>query len=432
MIGPHTLHMQRPRAPADSLPMARRTCLWRRIATGALALWVAALMGLPATADSSLSVFASAHYHIHTDLSRRQTVPFGRHMDLLFDQYERRFRRLRDQNAAEPDSGNPVYLLSTEQRYHSFLHQLGIAAQNSGGMFFVTREHHGVATWADGRNRATTRRTLQHEGFHQFAFDHFGRRLPPWMNEGLAQYFEDAVLLERGFELGLADPDRITLIRTALGDGSALPLASLFQLRGSDWHQTLTTDESRAGLLYAQAWSLVYYLIHGEHGAYQPAFESYLGLLGEGLEHDDAFTRAFGKNAKQKIESGWKRFAAKQLPDAVTVAAGRLAFLAEALAYKASRRESLPRDLDKLQVDLRTRGFAITRTVQQLQLTYSADQPELFTYTRPGGQVSRFELLEPSGYGLPPRITAPGLTPEPNIIWQRDGSGDLTYDIVYR
>ena len=395
--------------------------------------WTVVLPAAPgASADHSLSVFASAHYHIHTDLSRRQTVPFGRHMDLLFDQYERRFRRLRIAGAVDPDSGNPLYLLSTEERYHRFMQQVGVAAQNSGGMFFVTRDHHGVATWADGRNRATTRRTLQHEGFHQFAFDHFGRRLPAWMNEGMAQYFEDAVLLERGFELGLADPDRITLVRTALQDGTALPMASLLALQGTDWHHTLTTDETRAGLLYAQAWSLVFYLIHGEHGAYQPAFEAYLGLLGEGLEHDDAFTRAFGQHAQQKIEAGWKRFASQQLPDAVTVAAGRLAFLAEALAYKASRRETMPRHLDKLQVDLRERGFAITRTVHNLQLEYRSDQPELFTYTRPGGEVSRFLMLEPSGHGLPPRIAAPGLTPEPNLTWQRDGAGELTYDIEYR
>jgi len=409
--------------------MARRGRFLKAFAAWALVLltWAPA-----AAADDHLSVFASAHYHIHTDLSRRQTVPFGRHMDLLFDQYERRFSRLRTLGAVDPETGLPLYLLSTEERYHRFMQRVGVAAQNSGGMFFVTRDHRGVATWADGRSRATTRRTLQHEGFHQFAFDHFGRRLPAWMNEGLAQYFEDAVLLERGFSLGLADPDRITLVRTALQDGTALPLASLFALHGHDWHRTLTTDETRAGLLYAQAWSLVYYLIHGEHGANQPAFERYLGLLGEGLEHDDAFTRAFGRDTARQLEAGWKRYAAQQLPDAVTVAAGRLAFLAEALAYKSSRREAMPRDLDRLQADLRERGFAITRTVHQLQLEYSADQPALFTYTRPGGEVSRFELLEPSGYGLPPRIAAPGLAPEPNLIWQRDGAGDLTYDIVYR
>jgi len=134
--------------------------IWRWMIVCALA-WTAVLPIAPsASADHSLSVFASAHYHIHTDLSRRQTVPFGRHMDLLFDQYERRFRRLRIAGAVDPDSGNPLYLLSTEERYHRFMQQVGVAAQNSGGMFFVTRDHHGVATWADGRNRATTRRTL--------------------------------------------------------------------------------------------------------------------------------------------------------------------------------------------------------------------------------------------------------------------------------
>lgn len=408
--------------------MSRHGCLSRWTAAVVLALTTASS---PADAPR-LSVYASAHYHIHTDLTRRQTVPFGRHMDLLFRQYDRRFRSLRPDSTANPGNGLSLYLLSTEDRYHHFMNRVGVPTRNSGGIFFVTRDHHGLATWADGRSRATTRRTLQHEGFHQFAFDHFGRRLPAWMNEGMAQYFEDAVLLERGFELGLADPDRITLVRTALQNGTALPMASLLALQGTDWHHTLTTDETRAGLLYAQAWSLVFYLIHGEHGAYQPAFEAYLGLLGEGLDHDDAFIRAFGEHAQQTIETGWKRFASRQLPDAVTVAAGRLAFLAEALAYKASRREAMPRHLDQLQADLRERGFAITRTVHTLQLPYRSDQPELFTYTRPGGEVSRFLMLEPSGHGLPPRIAAPGLTPEPNLTWQRDGAGELTYDIEYR
>ena len=408
---------------------ARNWC-WAPQGAGVALLIVAAVIGCAtsARADAGLHAFASAHYRIHTDLPRRQIVPFGRHMDLLFTQYEKRFAQFGD----DTPSQLPVYLLSTEERYLSFMKHVGIAARNSGGMFFVTRDNEGVATWADGRSPSQTRRTLQHEGFHQFAHDHFGRNLPAWLNEGLAQYFEDAILLDRGFALGLADPDRIQRVRQALDAGDALPLASLLRLGGTDWHSTLTTDATRAGLLYAQSWSLVYFLIHGDQGAHQPAFEHYLQLLSEDASPDRALKQAFGDNAMQDLEARWKPWARRQLPDAVTVAAGRLAFLGEALAYKASRQETMPKKLGELESDLRARGFAMTRTVHNLDLEYRADQPARYTYTRPGGEVSRFQLLEPSRSGLPPRIAAPGLNPEPNLIWERDGEGNLAYDITYR
>ncbi|MEE9403282.1 MAG: DUF1570 domain-containing protein, partial [Algisphaera sp.] len=369
-------------------PPWRRAPITRLNACLSACLSITAIIGHAPNAlgADDLHAFASAHYNIHTDLSRRQTVPFGRHMDLLFGQYERRFRQF-GETGPNPF---PLYLLSNEPRYHRFMRSAGIAAENSGGMFFVLPKRHGLATWTHGRSRSQTRRILQHEGFHQFAFEHFGQRLPAWMNEGLAQYFEDAVLLDRGFELGLADPDRIERVRQSITNGSALPLASLMKLASKDWHHTLTTNDSRAGLLYAQSWSLVYFLIHGNHGMYQVSFENYLRYLGEGIDADNAFRRAFGTNAVPAIENHWRRWARTQLPDAVTVAAARMTFLGEALAYKSSRKEKQPKNLKQLQADLQQRGFAITRTVHELDLELRADQPELYTYTRPGGEVSKF------------------------------------------
>ncbi|MBB6428600.1 peptidase MA family metallohydrolase [Algisphaera agarilytica] len=375
-----------------------------------------------------LQVFASHHYHIHTNLSREETVPFGRHMDAVFKQYERRFA-----DYTQRDAGlMPLYLFRHQDEYLDFMKHHGIDATGSGGMFFVTHSIRGLATWAHGHSRSQTLRTLQHEGFHQFAWDYLGPNLPTWMNEGLAQYFEDAVILEHGMELGLGDPDRIELVRDALEYKWAVDMDELLSLDNRQWSAALRSNGSRSELLYAQSWSMVYYMIHGDDGRYLGSFEVYLRLLSEGHAHDKAFRSAFGYGALDGIEKRWRDFALQQQPDPVNVAAERLEFLGSALAFKAERDERMPRSFKSLRHDLQSRGFKLTRTHHGHREELNASDDHHFTYTRPGGQESEFLLLEPAGYGLPPRLAAPGLSPEPILMWERTDDGELVFDIEYR
>lgn len=375
-----------------------------------------------------LRVFASHHYHIHTNLSREETVPFGRHMDAVFGQYERRFADYTKRNAGLM----PLYLFRHQNEYLDFMQHHGIDATGSGGMFFVTHSIRGLATWAHGHSRSQTLRTLQHEGFHQFAWNYLGPNLPTWMNEGLAQYFEDAVILEHGMELGLGDPKRIALVRDALQYKWAVDMEELLSLNNQQWTASLRTNGSRSELLYAQAWSMVYYMIHGDNGRYLGSFEVYLRLLSEGHRHDKAFRSAFGYGALEGIEQRWRTFALKQQPSPVNVATERLEFLGSAIAYKAERNETMPRTFAVLRDDLQSRGFKLTRTHHGHREELNATDPHHFTYQRPGGEISEFLLLEPSGFGLPPRLAAPGLSPEPNLVWERADNGELVFDIEYR
>ena len=203
--------------------------------------------------------------------------------------------------------------------YLEFMRYHGIDASGSGGMFFVTHSIRGLATWAQGHSRSQTLRTLQHEGFHQFAWNHLGPNLPTWMNEGLAKYFEDGVSLEHGMELGLGDPDRIARVREALRYKYTVKMDELLSLSNQQWSATLQRNGSRSELLYAQSWSMVYYLIHGDDGRYLRSFEVYLRLLSEGHAHDKAVRSAFGVGALDGIEPRWRRLAVEQQPDPVTV-----------------------------------------------------------------------------------------------------------------
>jgi hypothetical protein len=374
-----------------------------------------------------LSIYRSAHYRIHTNLTQRETVPFGRHMDALFEQYDKRFRRL---------SGNtiqrmPLYLFETEQQYDRFLQENGIDATHSGGMFFVTHQFQGLATWTDARSRRKTFEVLQHEGFHQFAWHAFGPSMPVWLNEGLAQYFESAVLNEDGrMTLGLTCAARIDRVKAALAQDDALAIDTLTRITPRQWAGVLRRSPDRANLLYAQSWSLAYFLIHGGEGAHQPKLIDYLERLSRGDRPGDAMLMAFGKGGVKALSQEWQRFALAQHTDEVTAAAERLAFLGTGLRLVAEQGDTMPESLDALRQTLQRYGLKIRRNDMGVTRSFAAGNETLYRYTRDIGERP-FVMLQPERDGLPPRLTAPGLRPEPTLVWYRDRDGKLVQDIVF-
>ncbi|MEM9882997.1 MAG: DUF1570 domain-containing protein [Planctomycetota bacterium] len=394
---------------------------------GWLVLSAHAAGGQAPDAGPGLTAYATTHYHLHTNLSRREAVPYGRHLDAVYEQYAERFARYGDRPAGRMD----VYLFRTRAQYLHFLETNDVAAHGSGGVFFVTHDLRGLATWTDGHPRRQTFRTLQHEGFHQFAWHHFGPQLPHWVNEGLAQYFEDAVPTATGLSLGLADAGRVERVRDAITRRRTLSFAAVANSGRAEWLAALRYDPDHAGLLYAQSWSLVYFLIHGEGGRHRPAFEDYLRRLAEGETDRDAFTAAFGGVRIATLETRWRAYAHAQTIDEAVAAAEELVLLGEALLLLHRRDEPLPRHLNELRQRMTALGVAVTRRVDGAATHVPADD-ELFTYRRPGGEASEYLLLEPAAAGLPPRLAAPGLSPEPTLIWQAGPDAEPRYDVTYR
>jgi len=381
-----------------------------------------------ADGDPPLRVFASRHYHIHTDLPREQVVPYGRHMDAIYQRYQKRFADFDPRD----DKPMPLYLFRTRAAYEAFLDAHGIDAQNSGGMFFVNRSVAGLATWTEGKSRSRTLGVLQHEGFHQFAWRHIGPGVPVWANEGLAQYFEDAILVRGKMTVGLAGSHKVLTVRSAIASGQVVPVADLLAMDGKQWGDTLRDDPARAELLYAQAWSIAYFLIHGDDGRYRAAFGRFLRMVSEGLEAAEAYRRAFGSSDTYSLERAWLRYAEAQETDPLSTAAYRLEFLGAALRFMVEKGEPLPRDMDALRATLTAREFSLTRSSHHVTDTLTATDASLFTYSRTTGAVAEFEMLASSRDDLPPRISAPGISPAPTLIWSRDDAERLVMDIEYR
>src|SRR5262249_39743854 len=97
--------------------------------------------------------------------------------------------------------------------------------------------------WLNGRAAdASLLRLIRHEGFHQFLSFHFGNRVPDWLNEGLAQYFEGDRVEGEKILVGWASADVVRSLDAAWAGPKRPKIAWLvcadydaFHKTGDEW-----------------------------------------------------------------------------------------------------------------------------------------------------------------------------------------------------
>ncbi len=386
-------------------------------------------MAVPAAAEvPELRTVRSQFYTIHTNLPDDQLRPYARHMDQTYDAFAQRFSRFRAKRRDKPD----LYLFAQRDEYNAYLKTRGFDASSTGGLFFVRAEDSGLATWVNDRPMQSTLQTLQHEGFHQFAYEHIGTGLPLWVNEGLAVYFEQARLVKGKMKTGLAEHPRVVRLKAAANDEELLGFEELLTIDSATWFANMQEGE-RGSLQYLQAWSVVYFLIHADGGKYRTAFEAYLQGLAKGHPHDKAFEDAFKTDRYTTFANRWQDFIEDDLEaDAYTTGIDRMEFLASGvLALHASGRD-VPGTLNDLQEVLQRAQYRLAVRSHGGELTYNAADEALYTYTDRRGREHRFATtVQRSGPGKGlPSIEAPELKFSPSIRWVTRG-GKLAYDVVY-
>lgn len=143
----------------------------------------------------------------------------------------------------------------------------------------------GTAVVHDLRQRNSTFALLAHEGFHQYLGRYFPKRVPAWLNEGLATQWE-------GFEMqgrrATFTPRRNYLrrndLRAALGrEGEFIPITDLLRMHAGE---AVVETGQTVRTYYAQVWSTVLFLRQGADGKYAEPFAKLLADAGtERLAH---------------------------------------------------------------------------------------------------------------------------------------------------
>jgi tetratricopeptide (TPR) repeat protein len=112
-------------------------------------------------------------------------------------------------------------------------------------------------------------------------------RAPVWLNEGLAQFFENAEIDGVEFTLGNWEPSSWELLKRR----KLVPLDVLVRVdQDSDYYNV----EDKRRLFYAQSWLLVHYLRVADEAQRSPQFNKFIQLLWQGVSQDSSFRQAFG------------------------------------------------------------------------------------------------------------------------------------------
>ncbi len=107
-------------------------------------------------------------------------------------------------------------------------------------------------------------RTLYHEAFHAYlassVYPPSETAVPRWLNEGLAQIFETAILEAGELRVGHADPERLAQVQVAVRGGELLALAEVLKSGAKQFVVAHATERAAADRHYLASWALAFYL----------------------------------------------------------------------------------------------------------------------------------------------------------------------------
>ena len=127
--------------------------------------------------------------------------------------------------------------------------------------------------------------TIYHEYTHFLTADAM-EWLPLWVNEGLAEFFQNTDIHEKEVDLGQASVDDILFLR----QNRLIPLETLFAV---DAKSPYYHEEQKGSVFYAESWAMIDLLFVTDHS--KPTFlERYLQMVSQHVDPVTAGERAFG------------------------------------------------------------------------------------------------------------------------------------------
>ena len=157
-----------------------------------------------------------------------------------------------------------------------------------------------------GKEIDQVRKSVYHEYIHAI---HSGgdMYLPTWLSEGLAVLYSTIRISESKAEIGRADMWNVSNLRNR----KLIPLERLFWIgRLSPEYNSIQHGRS---IFYSQSWALLHFLMFGEAGLPEGAFEKFISsAISEPIVTEDTFREITGfsfdeteKHLKQRADAGY-------------------------------------------------------------------------------------------------------------------------------
>jgi hypothetical protein len=152
---------------------------------------------------------------------------------------------------------------------------------------------------------------LYHEAFHAylgtFVYPPAEAAVPHWLNEGLAQIFETAIVEAGELRVDAPDPKRLRQVRLALRKNKLCPLRDLLRAGARQFLVHHANEQEVADQYYLASWALAYYLAFDRKKLGTADLDRYVTALKQGADPVEAFCQLVGQPLPE-FEKAWLQY----------------------------------------------------------------------------------------------------------------------------
>lgn len=228
------------------------------------------------------------NYHLMSNISCQETLRLGKLLETLFGAYRAVFN-YEGKTLLKLD----VKVFRTAADFRSYLQARGVQLPPGARGYYSPTFQEICAFWIAPAEKGPaghhhTYRILLHEGTHQFLHTICRGRIPPWLDEGLAVYFEASRFTDSGkLVTGLIPEERLKYLKR---------IYKKTRKPSMPYEKLMNHQEALPGPLYGEAWAIVHFLCHDSGGAHRKYFGQYYQAILAGQDPRKSFEEVFLAN----------------------------------------------------------------------------------------------------------------------------------------
>jgi tetratricopeptide (TPR) repeat protein len=218
------------------------------------------------------------HFHIEANIPRDGIDFYAERLEAFYDFFTRAFQIQLTQR--ERKKKLPVFLFRRRDEFRKFCEaDMGGKTEHLLGYFVNTTGRERLVFFDIADSRQDTLDVMFHEGTHFIL--HLTEPqviVSTWVNEGCAEYFGASTFDGKRFTPGPVQDGRLLYFQDMIRTNRVLDMDNLLRA-GNPFAEGDTFISFLDGEHYAQAWTLVHFLMEGKKGKYRAGFIGYLNRM---------------------------------------------------------------------------------------------------------------------------------------------------------
>ena len=236
----------------------------------------------------------SPHFLVATDGSDKQAREVADQFERMRSVFHAYLPKL------NMDSGGPIIVIAVKgEKDFRTLEPKDYLSRGSlklGGLFLRTADKNYILMRLDAEGDHPYA-VIYHEYTH-FLFSKGSASMPLWLNEGLAEFYQNTEIREKEALLGEPSADDVLWLR----QNRLLPLETLLAV---DEKSPYYHEEKKGSIFYAESWALTHFIYITDFSQKTHRLDDYLALLAQNVDPVTAAESVFGdlKQLQSQLEN---------------------------------------------------------------------------------------------------------------------------------